>query len=124
MSVDNHGLTEMQRRTVWWLANGHVGMSSKTMALWLAFGEPTQDRSHPHDPDDLDRCLYLLKAVPQLRQVLPRMAEVSPVWAALVARWDDIERSFLDEVGLGWSHGHSAPKTYRLMREVIEGDAE
>lgn len=38
------------------------------MALWIVFDEPTSDRhAHPHDPDDLDRCLGLLAAEPEMR---------------------------------------------------------
>ncbi len=30
------------------------------MAFWIAFDKPTDDlHTHPHDPDDLDRCLRL-----------------------------------------------------------------
>jgi hypothetical protein len=76
--------------------------------------------SHPHDPDDLDHCLRLLSEVPELRERLPKMASVSPEWAALIARWEEVERSHLEEVGLGWTKAKSAPKTYDLMREVID----
>jgi hypothetical protein len=105
-----------------WFATGEVGTSSKTIASFLGLGiRRCRDFSHPHDPDDLDRCLQLLEAVPELRESLPRLAALSPEWAALVGRWDEIERSHLDEVGLRWTKAHSAPKTYFLMREVIEG---
>lgn len=108
-----------------WFASGERGVSSETMALWLGFREKNNKRwswgNHPHDPDDFDRCLKLLRDVPGLREILPRMAEVSPVWAALVKRWDEIERCHLDEVGLGWTKARSAPKTYDLMRSVIDG---
>lgn len=110
-------------QVAYWLASCQVGISSKTMALWLAHGLKNKrdpHGNHPHDPDDLDRCLQLLEIAPGLRPLLPRMAEISPEWAALVARWDEIERSHLDEVGLGWTKVGSAPKTYKLMRSIIE----
>lgn len=115
-------MTEAQLKTIGWLANGETGLSSETMAFWLAFDVKKDDDSHPHDPDDLDRCLMLLDAVPEMRPHLPRMAEISPEWAALVANWDVIERSHLDEVGLGWTKAKSAPKTYELMRATIGCD--
>lgn len=59
--------------------------------------------------------------MPELRPRFERMASVSPEWAALVARWSEIECSHLDEVGLGWTKARSASKTYALMREVIDG---
>ena len=101
-----------------WLANGERGLSSETMAMWLAMGKLPKWHSHPLDPDDLDRCLKLLEWVPELRAELPRMAGVSRRWAALVANWDRIERSHLDEVGLGWTKARSAPKTYDLMKSI------
>ena len=114
----------LARQVANWMANGERGISSETMAFWLAFGErngqhPTHN--YPHDPADFDRCLRLLAAAPLLRVLLPKMAEVGPVWAALVTRWDEIERSHLEEVGLGWTKARSAPKTYTLMRAVIDG---
>lgn len=120
---DKSDRTAMMDQVGHWLANGRVGISSKTMALWLAFGRRNERDPHhnyPHDPDDLDRCLKLLEAAPLLRPELHRMAQLGPVWAALVARWDEIERSHLDEVGLGWTKAQSAPKTYELMRDVID----
>ena len=106
-----------------WLASGSRGTSSETMFTVLtgvnALGDDTPD--HPYDPDDFDRCLRLLAAVPELRAKLPLMAAQSPEWAALVNNWDRIEQSHLDEVGLGWTKGGTASRTYKLMRSVIEG---
>lgn len=105
-----------------WLANGRRGISSNTMFTVLTGVDAMQDsnQSHPHDPDDLDRCLALLHEVPELRAKLTLMAKASPAWAALIANWEQIERSHLDEVGLGWTKAHSAPKTYDLMDRVLK----
>ncbi len=113
-------LTPEQRKVIKWLCNGEVGSSSECMAMWLAFGE-IGDVNHPHDPADLDRCLRLLDAAPELRGVLTNMAKLSPSWNALISSWDAIEKSHLDEVGLGWTKARRAPKTYDLMRTVLEG---
>ena len=104
-----------------WLITGRRGGSSDTMfsrltgvdVLWGESG------NHPYDPDDLDRCLALLYVVPELRPLLSHMSDVSPQWAALVERWDDIEAMHLDEVGLGWTKARSAPRTYALMQDVL-----
>jgi len=112
-------MTSAQTRTLEWLANGKVGLSSKTMAMWLAFDILTREANYPHDPDDLDRCLLLLDRVPEMRAQLSRMALLGEVWKALVDRWDEIERTHLEEVGLGWTKARSAPRTYELMRNVI-----
>lgn len=113
-------MTPAQRKTLEWLANGETGVSSKTMAFWLAFDIKMEDGCHPWDPADLDRCLRLLDRVPEMRPHLPRMAEISRVWSAMIDRWEEIERCHLDEVGLGWSKARCAPKTYELMHSIID----
>lgn len=111
-----------EKQVIHWLAHGEVGFSSKAMAMWLAFDTvPREPHCHPHDPSDFDRCLKLLDAAPWLRENLHKMARLGHEWAALVSRWDEIEASHLDEVGLGWTKARSAPKTYALMREIIDG---
>lgn len=105
-----------------WLASGRRGVSSNSIVQHLTGVQAVGDWyiDIPHDPADLDRCLKLLDAVPLLRPLLPRMATASPMWAALIERWAEIEASHLDEVGLGWTKARSAPKTYALMRSVID----
>lgn len=106
-----------------WLASGARGTSSNTMFTVLTGVDALGDSrpSHPHDPDDFDRCLALLHDVPELRAKLPLMATTkSRAWIALVVNWDQIERSHLDEVGLGWTKAGSAPKTYDLMRSILK----
>jgi len=44
--------------------------------------------THPHDPSDFYRCHKLLELIPEWREELPKMREVSPAWAALVDNWD------------------------------------
>ena len=105
-----------------WFATGAVGLSSKAMASHLC-GLPCSG-DYPRDPDDLNRCLLFLAAVPGARDALPRMATLNPVWAALVERWPAIEAAFLDEVGLAWCHGSRAPRTYNLMRAAIDAGRE
>lgn len=114
--------TAAQQSTLEWLANGETGLSSETMAFWLGFGIKKKDSGHPHDPDDFDRCLRLLKKVPSFRLQLHRMAKLSKAWRKLVARWDEIERQHIEEVGLGWTKGRSAPLTYTLMKTVLDGE--
>jgi len=106
----------LKEKVMDWMATGEVGASSRAMAFYLS-GLPC-DGSYPLDPDDFNRCLKLLAAVPELRERLPQMAAVSKSWAALVERWDDIEATFINEAGLNWSKAQNAPKTFRLMSQV------
>lgn len=119
-------LTGLQR----WLAVGEQGSSSLAIVAKLrpeefvtqGYVPPTSERAHPHDPDDLRRCLLLLRAAPELRMDLHRMAEVSPQWAALVRAWAELEESFEAEVGPGWADGKvsgEAPRTFDLMEALL-----
>jgi len=73
------------------------------------------------DPDDLNRCLLLLEAVPDIRENMDKIAALSVTWEKLISEWDNIEKCFLEEVGLDWSKGKKATKTYNLMKNIIEG---
>lgn len=113
-------MTETENQVIDWLAHGEVGASSRCMAMWLGFGRDVRDgQSYPYDPADFDRCLRLLQAVPGLRENIGKMRELGKVWAALSRRWNEIEALHEEEVGTGWTKARSAPRTYALMKEVI-----
>jgi len=106
----------MKDKILNWFGTGEVGSSSKAMALCFAGADG--DDSHPHDPDDLNRCLMFLEAVPEARDQMDKLRELSPTWAKLVDSWAELEASFLNEVGLDWCKARSAPKTYALMKRI------
>ena len=111
-------MNKVQDDVAEWLVNGETGSSSKCMAMWLAFGKVEKKWQHevyPRDPSDIKRCIKLLHAAPGLRALMPNMSNVNRHWAALVARWDEVEEMFLNEVGTG-----SAPKTYALMKSIYD----
>ena len=110
-------MSEIQAKVLSWIATGRVGASSQAMAM-AACGLPS-DGSYPHDPADLNRCLLMLEAVPEVRANFDKIAALGVVWGRLIARWGEIEEAFLDEAGRNWSKAESAPKTYQLMKEVI-----
>lgn len=113
-------MPEIQTKFLRWIATGRVGASSKAMAM-TACGLPSE-RDYPLDPDDLNRCLLMLQAVPEVHDHFDKIAALSPVWGRLIERWAEIEAIFLEEVGLNWSKGDSAPKTYKLMQDAIGED--
>lgn len=106
----------MKEKILHWLVTGRVGASSKAMAC-AAVDLPSSG-CYPLDPDDLNRCLLLLEQVPEIREHMDKVAAMNKTWAALVERWEQIEQTFLEEVGLNWSHGNRAPKTYELMKSL------
>lgn len=101
-----------------WLRSGNVGLSSKAIASKMTginfvkteiWGLP-----HPSDPSDFKRCVDLLIAVPEFKDRLDEMKEVSPTWAALVDNWDELERLLLEESAIG----PLAPNLYSRMKEL------
>jgi hypothetical protein len=104
-----------------WLSNGDTGISSET--IWrVMMGRSTTGRqwdSWPSDPDDFGRCYRLLLVMPSWRARLGEVAQRFPKtpWVALVEKWADVERLFLEETG-GALDNWSAPKTYELMKEL------
>jgi hypothetical protein len=111
-----------------WLKSDDTGSSSREMARHLAplAGLPDyvdargdlddNDQRIPNtpiDPSDLGRCIGLLDAVPEFRPLLPRMAEVSPLWAAFIEAWTELEGLYREELLSG-----SVPKCYERMQEI------
>lgn len=106
----------MKEKILNWFGTGRVGASSKAMAL--AVLDIKNDGSHPYDPDDFNRCLLLLEAVPEIRQHMDKISAINKTWSKLVSRWGEVESCFLDEVGLNWRKANRAPKTYALMKDI------
>ena len=112
----------MEKKILKWFATGNTGVSSKSMAFAAAgienkggFGNST-----PIDPRDFNRCLKLVDQVPEVKDHFEKIAKLSDKWALLISKWDEIEKSFLDEVGFDWCKGTSAPITYKLMHDILD----
>lgn len=72
--------------------------------------------AHPHDPDDLARCIRLLDRFPGYRERLGEVAATFPGWSGLVARWGELEETFRRECPTGYGE---AQETYRKMKEIL-----
>ena len=109
-------LTQIPQAALDWITGDDTSASSE--AIWAHMVGVSTRRifDHPHHPADLGRCLRLLEAVPQWRARLPEMASRSPAWAALVARWGELEAGYAVEAPTG-----ATPRTYAAMRAAIEG---
>lgn len=108
-----------------WILHGEQGTSSRTM-FDVFIGDRIQDpfKSHPYDTDDFRRCEKLLRQVPEFRGRLYWMIGVSLEWALLVEKWDEIVKSFEQEVPGIFDHEISrrnAPKTYDLIAKTWSG---
>lgn len=108
----------IERRALLWLAGGDSGMSSKAICYHMLGMK--SDGSFPLDPSDLGRCLRLLELFPEWKPRIGEMARYSPYWAALVERWDELAEMMADEVGIDWSKGKRAPRTYAAMKDTID----
>lgn len=110
-----------------WLAHGERGLSSEAIfehMTGLPISAPCwRGWVHtPSDGDDFKRCEKLLRHVPEFRTRLREMADVSPYWAALVERWDEIVALLESEIpGVYEGATGSAPETYRLMKDIEAG---
>lgn len=78
-------------KAVFWWYKGEHGTSS--VAMWYVLGDRKdlcRDFSHPVDPDDFRRCYLLLEMVPEWKEKLHLMSELSPVWSNLVDNWEKL----------------------------------
>ncbi|HAU29837.1 MAG TPA: hypothetical protein DCW68_07005 [Rhodospirillaceae bacterium] len=66
----------------------------------------------------MGRCLRLIKIVPAIRQCVDTLADKHSGWKKIAPAWDAISASMEVEVGIDWSKGKNAPKTYKMMREA------
>lgn len=74
-----------------WLCSDDTGISSEAIVRVLVLGKkPNRTRSHPWDCGDFGRCYRLLKAVPELKPHLHKMADVSREWKELIKRWEEL----------------------------------
>jgi hypothetical protein len=105
-----------------WLARGERGLSSESIVEAVTgerIGRYERGVNHPHDPGDLRRCILLIEHVPLVALVFKdAMRDKSPEWKALVAAWDDLVALFREEEA---ENTGRAPRTYALMREMLEG---
>ena len=100
-----------------WFADGETGVSSKCMAL-VSCGITPNHKSTPADPSDLNRCIKLVDAVPEVMGRAMAISEISEEWHNLMYHWDELVELFKSEVGEDWSNGYHAPKTYERMKEL------
>jgi len=93
--------TTAHQKAMWWIANGHIGNSSKTMWNCL-IGNEDFPINHPYDPDDFSRCYKLLEAVPEWKKELYELKSLSIQWNNLIENWDKLVDMFEENRITNW----------------------
>ena len=101
-----------------WFGYGRTGESSEAIALAITGSDVK--KNYPRDPSDFNRCLLFLEAVPDARDHMYKVAHLSPIWKKFINCWDIIEDTFIQEAGLDWCKGNTAPKTYKLIQAIVD----
>jgi len=118
--------TKLMHGSAEWIAYGERGTSSEALFSHLTsihIVHPRDRAAHPRDPDDLRRCMLMMDAVPQVIHSSAIVSELSPEWARLMARWAELRIAFETECP-NWRTGPwKAPKTYALMKEILNPKA-
>lgn len=116
---------ETIHRLMAWQICGDTGLSSQCLAATIMTqGETVKlkhyyARQHPLDGGDLNRCVQLLRHVPELREHLAIMRPVSEYWAVLVDHWDELEAILNKELQHGKADKSLSGTTYRRMKELF-----
>jgi len=107
----------VKEKSMWWIANGEHGMSSKTM--WNCFMDNHAfPINHPHDPDDFSRCYKLLEVVPEWKNELSKLKTLSHQWSALVDNWDELTRMYELNFNNNWKNSEQIGM-YKFMQKLI-----
>lgn len=115
---------DIPTRVLWWYENGERGVSAETLlanfitvqgnlAAMKIKKRPRSEWGHPHDPSDFGRCHKLLEALPELREHLDQMKDVSRVWSNLVDNWDKLTAMLQEQLTTGKRNG-----MYEFMKEL------
>lgn len=107
-----------KEKAMWWIANGRVGLSSKTMWECLMGQNPSR-AYYPHDPDDFSRCYKLLQAVPEWKNELNKLKPLSRQWTNLVDHWDKLTEMYEQNVKEEWKNAERIGM-YKFMETLVK----
>ena len=71
-----------------WLASDDTGPSSLSMASILSGGQFNAENHYPRDPDDLGRCIRLIRAVPEFKDRIHLLRDHGKQWSAVANNWE------------------------------------
>lgn len=115
---------EFITRAAQWIVGEDTGLSSISIWAHMMGVEPEDGFTTPSDPSDLGRCLRLLRAFPEWDQRIAEMAGCGRGWQVLAHHWRELEQLMANEVGIDWSKGQSAPRTFARMRTLLDPAGE
>jgi len=101
----------------WWIRNGRIGDSSKTMWNCL-IGNKDFKINYPYDPDDFSRCYKLLEAVPEWKKELGRLKILSVQWSNLIDNWDELTKMYELNENQNWENSKEIGM-YEFMNKLI-----
>lgn len=107
----------IQEKAMFWLGNGNVGLSSKTMFNCL-IGHKDFEVNYPHDPDDFSRCYKLLEAIPEWKSELYKLKSLSKIWSDLVDNWDKLTEMYKENCKTNWKETKRIGM-YQFMNQII-----
>ena len=108
---------EVEKRALWWISNGQVGLSSKTM--WQHFMcQDVVRLNHPHDPDDFSRCYKLLQIVPEWKPRILELSVRSKAWKILAENWDKLTEMYEKNEKESWVNSDKIGM-YKFMQTLI-----
>lgn len=105
------------KKIINWFISGNTGLSSTCIVeVYINQTKNPNNKSHPRDSSDFNRCLELTKAVPEIKQCFELLSCVSPSWRIIVENWTLLEETLSNEMK---ENPRSAPKTYSLMKALF-----
>lgn len=109
---------ETYKKAMWWIANGEIGASSKTMWNCLMNNE-VFPINYPYDPSDFSRCYKLLEIVPEWNNDLYKLKGLSKEWNNLIDNWNKLTEMYEENEKTNWKE-HKRIGMYDFMQTLIE----
>lgn len=111
----------MINRQLWWLEYGERGASSETifshLDIYNLLNRLYKDSVHPQDPSDFHRCYKLLQTIPEWKQELYKIKNLSPIWNRLIDNWDKLTYLLEEQIKTNKENGMA-----ELMDKLINED--
>jgi len=87
---------DIKARALEWMLSGDTGTSSETM-LAITLGIVKKNvfgYDIPHDCGDFGRCYRLVKAIPEIEELLHEIPKVCPKWTPIVREWKNLKSAY------------------------------